>query len=115
LVGVVGIKDPPVPKTDTQETENLDKAISFDQKGASMCSLQLSRCASTKWLTVAPPYVPNLVVPAPNPGFVQVEVHNLPRLAKRPGGWVRVCSLAGNEVIQESGKRSKEPLNMQLT
>jgi hypothetical protein len=32
----VGIKDPPVPKTDTQETENLDR------QGASMCSLQLS-------------------------------------------------------------------------
>jgi hypothetical protein len=29
----IGIKDPPVPKTDTQ-TESLDKAISFDQKGS---------------------------------------------------------------------------------
>jgi hypothetical protein len=38
----VGIDNPPVPKTDTQETENLDKAISLDQEGASMCSLQLS-------------------------------------------------------------------------
>jgi hypothetical protein len=37
-----GIKDLPVPKTDTQETENLDKAISLNQEGASMCSLQLS-------------------------------------------------------------------------
>jgi hypothetical protein len=27
--GSVGINNPPVPKTDTQETENLDKAISF--------------------------------------------------------------------------------------
>jgi hypothetical protein len=39
----VGIKDTPVPKAETWETENLDKAISFDQKGASMCSLQLSQ------------------------------------------------------------------------
>jgi hypothetical protein len=31
----VGIDNPPVPKTDTQETENLDKAISLDQEGAS--------------------------------------------------------------------------------
>jgi hypothetical protein len=38
----VGIKDLPVPKTDTQERESLDKAISFDQKCASMYSLQLS-------------------------------------------------------------------------
>jgi hypothetical protein len=33
---IVGIKDPLVLKTDTQETENLDKIISFDQKSASM-------------------------------------------------------------------------------
>jgi hypothetical protein len=38
----VRINNPPVPKTDIQETENLDKAISLDQKGASMFSLQLS-------------------------------------------------------------------------
>jgi hypothetical protein len=31
-----------MPKTDTQEIENLDKAISLDQEGSSMCSLQLS-------------------------------------------------------------------------
>jgi hypothetical protein len=29
-------------KTDTQEKENLDKAISLDQEGASLCSLPLS-------------------------------------------------------------------------
>jgi hypothetical protein len=38
-----------------QETENLDKAISLDQEGASMCSLPLSKLTSTKWLTVAAP------------------------------------------------------------
>jgi hypothetical protein len=42
-------------KTDTQETAKLDKAISLDQEGASMCSLQLRKHASTKWLAVAPP------------------------------------------------------------
>jgi hypothetical protein len=26
--------------------------------------------ASTKWLTVAPPYIPDTVVPAPHMGFV---------------------------------------------
>jgi hypothetical protein len=62
-----------VPKTDTRVTENLDKAISFDQKGASMCLLQMSRHVSIKWLTVAPPYIPDAVVPAPHLGFVQVN------------------------------------------
>jgi hypothetical protein len=38
----VGIDNLPVPKTDTWETENLEKAISLDQEGASMCSLPLS-------------------------------------------------------------------------
>jgi hypothetical protein len=38
----VGIDNPLMPKTDTQETENLDKAISLDQDGASMSSLPLS-------------------------------------------------------------------------
>jgi hypothetical protein len=37
-----GIDNPLVLKTDTQETENLDKAKSLDQEGASMCSLPLS-------------------------------------------------------------------------
>jgi hypothetical protein len=70
----VGIKDPPVLKTDTRETENLDKAISLDQEGASMCSLQLSRQThSTKWPAVASPYMPDAAVPAPHLGFVQVK------------------------------------------
>jgi hypothetical protein len=69
---IVGIKDPPLPKTDTQETESL-KAISFAQKGTSMYILQLSRHLSTKWPTVAPPCISDVVVPAPKPGFVQVK------------------------------------------
>jgi hypothetical protein len=56
-----------------RERENLDKAISFDQEGASMYSLQLSRHMSAKWLTVAPPYIPDTVVPAPHLAFVQVK------------------------------------------
>jgi hypothetical protein len=63
-----------VPKTGTQETrENLDRAISLDQEGASMCSLQLSKHTGTKWLTVAPPYIPDAVAPPPNAGFVKVK------------------------------------------
>jgi hypothetical protein len=42
ILSPVGIKDSWVLKKDTQETENLDKAISLDQEGASMCSLPLS-------------------------------------------------------------------------
>jgi hypothetical protein len=72
-ITTVGIKVPPVPKTDTQKIETFDKAISFDQKGASMYSLQLSRHMSTKWLTVASPYIPETVVPAPHLGFIQVK------------------------------------------
>jgi hypothetical protein len=53
--------------------EDLDKAISFDQKGASTYSLQLSKHVSTKWWTVAPPYIPDVVAPAPYLGFVQVK------------------------------------------
>jgi hypothetical protein len=56
-----------------RDRENLDKAISFDQKGASMNLLQLSGHGSTKWLTVAPPYIPDAVVPSPFLGFVQVK------------------------------------------
>jgi hypothetical protein len=56
-----------------RDRENLDKAISFDQKGASMYSLQLSRYLSTKRLTVASPYIPDAVVPASHLGFVQVK------------------------------------------
>jgi hypothetical protein len=70
---IVGIINSLVPKTDTRETENLDKAISLDQEGASMWSLPLSKHASTKWLTGAPPYIPDAVVPAPHLGFVQVK------------------------------------------
>jgi hypothetical protein len=63
-----------VPKTDTRETENLDKAVSFDQKDASTNSLQLSRHVSTKWLTVASPYIPDVVVPAPHLGLSRSKV-----------------------------------------
>jgi hypothetical protein len=113
-VDSVGIDNPPVLKTDTQETENLDKAISLDKEGASMCSLPLSKHASTKWLTVAPPRVPDPVVPAPHLGFVQVRGSQAFRLAKRLGGWVRAYSLVGNGVVQESGRRTKDPLNMKM-
>jgi hypothetical protein len=56
-----------------RDRENLDEAISFDQKGAIMYSLQLSGDMSTKWPTVAPPYIPDAVVPAPHLGFSQVK------------------------------------------
>jgi hypothetical protein len=70
---IVGINNPPVPKTDTQETENLDKAISLDQEGASMCLLQLSKHTSTKWLTGALAYIPDAVIPASHLVFVLVK------------------------------------------
>jgi hypothetical protein len=69
----VGINNPLVLKTDTRETENLEKAISVGQEGTNMCSLPLSKHISTKWLTVAPPYIPDAIVPAPHLGFVRVK------------------------------------------
>jgi hypothetical protein len=57
----------------THKRQNLDKAVSLDQERANMCPLQLSKHASTKWLTVDPPYIPDTVVPAPHLGFVQVK------------------------------------------
>jgi hypothetical protein len=63
-----------------RDRENLDKAISFDQKGASTYSLQLSGHVSTKRLTVAPPYIPDAVVPAPHLGFVQVKGSQSPSI-----------------------------------
>jgi hypothetical protein len=68
----------------------------------------------TKCLTVAPPCIPDTVVPAPHLGFVQVKSSQSFPIAKRLGGWVRASSLAGNGVVQGSG-RSKDPLNIQVT
>jgi hypothetical protein len=62
----------------THRRENLDKAISFGQKSASMYLLQLSRHVSTKWSTTAPPYIPDAVVPAPTQDLSRLKVHNLP-------------------------------------
>jgi hypothetical protein len=70
---VVGIKDPPVPKTAHKRQKILTRQFSLDQEGASMCSLQLSKHESTRWMTVAPPYIPDAVVPAPHLRFVQVK------------------------------------------
>jgi hypothetical protein len=53
-----------------RDRENLDNSISFDQKDISTHSLQLSRHTSTRWPTVASPYIPDAVVPAPYLGFV---------------------------------------------
>jgi hypothetical protein len=50
----------------------LTRQFSLDQGSASMCSFPLSS-TKTKWLTVAPPYIPDAVVPAPHLGFVQVR------------------------------------------
>jgi hypothetical protein len=48
----------------------LTRQFSLDQEGASMCLLLLSKQASTKWLAVAPPYIPDAVVLACHLGFV---------------------------------------------
>jgi hypothetical protein len=75
----VGINNPPVPKTD-KETENLDKAIFSRSGGCKHVLTPAKHHADTKWLTVAPPYVPNTVVPAPHLGFVQVKGSQSPSI-----------------------------------
>jgi hypothetical protein len=76
----------------------------------------MCRHAGTKWLTVAPPCTPDTVVPPPLTwDLFRSKVHNLSQLAKRLGGWARACSLVGNGVVQESGRRSKNTLKMQVT
>jgi hypothetical protein len=75
---IVGINNPPVLKTDTQETENLDKSIFPWSRGHKHVLTPTKRHTSTKWLTVAPPYIPDAVIPAPHLGFVQVKVSQSP-------------------------------------
>jgi hypothetical protein len=72
--------NPPVPKTDTQETENLDKAIFSWSRGYKHVLTPTRQHANTKWLTVAPPYIPDAVVPAPHLGFVQVKGSQSPSI-----------------------------------
>jgi hypothetical protein len=111
----VGTDNPPVLKTDTQETENLDKAISLNQEGASMCSLPLSNMqAQNGWQWLLLISLTQLYLPL-TWDWSRSKVHSLSWLAKRLGGWVRAYSLAGNGVVQESGRRSKDPLNLQVT
>jgi hypothetical protein len=69
-----------------RDRENLDKSMSFDQKGASTYSLQLRRYRRTKWLTLTSRYIHGAFVPAPHLGFVQSKVHNFFQLSKRLGG-----------------------------
>jgi hypothetical protein len=108
---IVGINDSPVPKTDTQETENLDKAISLDQEGASMCSLPISNMQAQdgwQWLlfiSLTLSYLPLTW------DLSRSKVHSLSWLAKR----LRACSLVGNGAVQESRRRSKDSLNLQVT
>jgi tRNA/tmRNA/rRNA uracil-C5-methylase (TrmA/RlmC/RlmD family) len=42
---------------------------------------------------VASLHIPDVVVPSPHLGFVQVKVHNLSQLAKRLREWVKVHNL----------------------
>jgi hypothetical protein len=76
--------------TDTQETENLYKAILSWSGRCKHVLTPAKQQASTRWQL----YLPLTW------DLSRSEVHNLPRLVK--GGWVRACSLVGNGVIQET-------------
>jgi hypothetical protein len=69
-----------VPKTDTQETENLDKSIFSWSTGCKRVLTPTKQHISTKWLTVAPPYIPDTVIPAPHLGFAQVKGSQSPSI-----------------------------------
>jgi hypothetical protein len=93
--------------------ENLDKAISFVQKGTSMYLLQLSRHASTKWLTVAPPYIADSCT-CPSPGICPGQMFTIfPNWLKGlRDGFQHIIWQAifmGNGTVQESG-RNRNPL-----
>jgi hypothetical protein len=87
--------------------ENLDKAISLDQEGASVCSLLLSNTRAQngrQWLLLIP--LAELYLPL-TWDLSRSKVHNLPRLAKRLRGWVRTCSLAGNGIVHNPEKEAR--------
>jgi hypothetical protein len=57
--------------------EILTRQFFPDQEGARMCSLQLSKHASTKWLTVALPYTPDSLYLPLTWDLSMSKVHNL--------------------------------------
>jgi hypothetical protein len=104
---IIGINNPPVLRTDTQETENLDKAIFSWSRGCKRVLTPAKQHAITKWLTVAPPYISMQSYLPLIWDLSRSKVHNLSRLAKRLGGWVKACSLVDSGVVQESGRRRR--------
>jgi hypothetical protein len=92
----------------------LARQFSLDQEGASMCSLLLSDTqAQNGWQLLLLISLTQLYLPL-TWDLSRSKVHSLPQLAKRLGEWVRAYSLAGNGVLQESWRRSKDFLNMQV-
>jgi hypothetical protein len=70
---IVGIKDPLMPKTDTQKTEkSLTRQLLLIKRVQTHAHSSWADM-STKWSTVTSPYIPDAVVPAPHLGFVQVK------------------------------------------
>jgi hypothetical protein len=92
----VGIKDPLVPKTDTQETEKILKRQFLLIKRVQACTH--SRWADTQaqngwqWFSL----YPWCSCIYPSPGRVQVKGSQPFSMAKRLRGWVRAHNLAGN-------------------
>jgi hypothetical protein len=79
----VGIKDSPVPKKkDTQDTEEILTRHFFWWKGCTHVFPQGERTHKHTWLSVAPPYIPNAVVPAPVLDWSRSKVYNLSLLNK---------------------------------
>jgi hypothetical protein len=113
---IVKINYPPVPKTDTQVTENLDKAIFSWWRG---CKHGLTPAKTNKkthngwqWIFLISLMQLDLHLTW---DLSRSKVHNLSWFAKRLGRWVKACSLVGNGVAQKSRRRSKDSLSMRVT
>jgi hypothetical protein len=74
-----------------------------------MCSLQVTKHASTKWLTVAPPYIPDAVVPTPHLGFVQVTGSQSPSIGQKSWGMGKGMQFGGQWSCTGIGKKKQGP------
>jgi hypothetical protein len=69
-------------KKDTQDTEEILTRHFFWWKGCTHVFPQGERTHKHTWLSVAPPYIPNAVVPAPVLDWSRSKVYNLSLLNK---------------------------------
>jgi hypothetical protein len=89
---IVGINNPPVPKTDTQETENLDKAIFSWSRGCTHVLTPAKQTHKHKMADSGSSLYPWQLYLPHTWHLSRWKVHSLSRLVKRLRGFVRVYS-----------------------